>query len=105
VTTNRGALSLDGPGGGTGISGYGAILRHGAWVESGGGAVTLTGAGSATGTSYNHGVVVADAGTLVRSGHLVQLTGTGGGGSGIVKVLSPVISSTSGTVTCNGGAC
>ena len=84
VTSATGAIALNGTGGGATTSNHGIRLYNGAEITSTAGAkITLTGAGSTTGTSDNYGVVIdgnSAATTYVSTttGEVI-ISGTGGG--------------------------
>src|SRR4029077_6625085 len=101
VRTVDGDLTLDGTGGGVTV-GYGTLINGGAVVEATGlGNVIVTGNGSTIGTSFQHGVLITQPGTLVRaSAGDITITGIGGGnldnnlgigmtGGAIVQVTGP----------------
>jgi hypothetical protein len=80
VSTTAGALSITGFGRGSGTNNYGIWVEAAARVSAGAGALTLTGTGG-NGTDSDHGVVITDPGTQLRTTDgTLSITGTAGAG-------------------------
>jgi filamentous hemagglutinin family protein len=81
ITSANGNITIGGTGHGSGTDNYGVYLNIGGKISSTGSALlNITGQGSTTGTTLNHGIFLNGASSLITSATgNVTLSGTGGG--------------------------
>lgn len=106
ISSTTGGINLQGIGHGSGTTNQGIRISNAASIKTTSAApITLTGTGSASGSSSNEGIFITGSSTMVSSTNgQIQLTATAGGGTtnGItVDSNATVVSNTSGKIFAN----